>query len=57
MEKRLKYILIGIAIGIVIGMFVFYILLTSGVIRPYLAFRGFDRPGNFTNFSRGPGFE
>jgi hypothetical protein len=54
MEDRTKYILIGIIIGIAIGMFILYLLMTSGIIRPYGFgdFREFPRPGNLTNFTR-----
>jgi len=50
MEERIKYILIGIIIGIVTGVAVFYLLLNLGIIRPF-GLRGFMRPGNFTNFT------
>jgi hypothetical protein len=50
MEERTKYMLMGIIIGIVIGMAIFYLLVTFRVIRPF-GFRGFEGPGNFTNLT------
>ena len=50
MEERTKYMLLGIIIGIVIGMAIFYLLVTFRVIRPF-GFRGFEGPGNFTNLT------
>ncbi|MFH0832481.1 MAG: hypothetical protein V1900_02035 [Candidatus Aenigmatarchaeota archaeon] len=51
MDKKTKYILIGIVIGIAIGILLFYLLMSSGIIRPY-GFREFMRPENFTNATR-----
>lgn len=34
-NQKIKYILIGIAIGIVIGFAIFYLLMSLGVIRPF----------------------
>jgi hypothetical protein len=51
MDDRTKYILIGVLIGIIIGMIVFYLLILSGIIRPFLFSgvralnRTFERPG------------
>jgi hypothetical protein len=57
MEDKTKYMLIGIVIGIAIGMVIFYLLMTSGFMRPggfggFGDFRGqgnFTRPENLTN--------
>lgn len=51
MEERTKYALIGIIIGMVIGVAIFYLLLNLRIIKPF-GLRGFMRSGNFTNFSR-----
>jgi len=49
MKDRMKYILIGIITGIVIGMALFYLLITLRVVQPFRPF-GLD---NFSgNFSR-----
>ena len=61
-NDRLKFILIGIAIGIVIGTVLLYLLMNFGIIKPYNLFRssmnrdftGF--PGN-ENFSRNGTFQ
>jgi len=51
-KDKIKYILIGIAIGIPIGIVIFYILMSFGIIRPFLGVfmgpEGFTRSGNFT---------
>ena len=54
MEDRIKCILIGIVTGIIIGMTMFYLLMTFRIIRPFgpSDFREFARYGNFTNFTR-----
>jgi len=49
MDDRTKYIIIGLVIGIIIGMILFYLLMLSGIIRPFLfgarTFnRTFERP-------------
>lgn len=50
MNDRTKYILIGVLIGIIIGMIVFYLLMLSGIIQPFLfggaraLNRTFERP-------------
>jgi len=51
MEDRTKYILMGTAIGIVIGIVIFYLLLSLRIIRPF-GLSNFTRSGNFTNFTR-----
>lgn len=56
-DNKLKYILTGIAVGIVIGAGLFYLLIDLGIIRPF-GFRssmmGFPRNGSFGNFTRPP---
>jgi len=51
MKERIKYMLIGIAIGIVIGIALFYLLTTFRILRPF----GFGNfPSNSSrNFTRG----
>ncbi|MEM5812678.1 MAG: hypothetical protein QW286_03090 [Candidatus Aenigmatarchaeota archaeon] len=51
MEERAKYILVGIAIGIVIGMILLFMLINFRIIRPF-GLREFPRPNNLTNFTR-----
>jgi uncharacterized membrane protein len=51
MEDRTKYILIGMAIGILIGMTAFFLLLNFRIMGPFSG-REFMRPDNLTNFTR-----
>lgn len=49
MKERKKYLLIGIAIGIIIGMTLFYLLIMFRIVQPFR----FLGPDNFSgNFSR-----
>jgi hypothetical protein len=56
MKDRTKYILIGIVIGIIIGMAMFYLLINFRIIRPFGFgdIRGFPRNNTFSNFTRPP---
>jgi hypothetical protein len=52
MEEKTKYIIIGLVIGVAVGAAVLYLLVASGIIRPFI-FRDLGRAGNFTgNFTR-----
>jgi len=50
-EDRTKYILIGMAIGIVIGMAAFSLLTNFRILEPFGG-RDFARPDNLTNLTR-----
>jgi len=54
MKDRTKYILIGMIIGIIIGMAMFYLLINFRIFRPFGfgGIREFPLNGNFTNFTR-----
>ena len=54
MKPRTKHLLIGIAIGIVIGIALFYLMMHFRVIRPFgfREFSGIARPENLSNFTR-----
>jgi hypothetical protein len=64
-QNRIKHLLIGMVVGIIVGMAMFYLLLNFSIIKPYYIFHGarnlgymrFPGNGNFTrgNFTRGPG--
>ena len=54
-NEKIKYILAGIAVGIIIGIGLFYLLMSLRIIRPFGAFfnRAFPRNGSFGNFTIG----
>ena len=51
MEEKTKYLIIGFAVGIALGVAVTFLLVNSWIIRPFGS-REFLRPDNFTNFTR-----
>jgi len=54
MKDQTKYILIGICIGVVVGIIIFYLLITFRVVQPFGfgGFRGFPQNNNLTNFPK-----
>lgn len=54
MKDQIKYIMIGVIVGIAIGMITLYSLITFRIVRPF-GFGGFGQFGqnnNLTNFPR-----
>jgi hypothetical protein len=54
-QNKTKYLLIGMAVGIIIGMTAFYLFLKFGIIKSYYIFHGAARP-NFSGFPRNNSF-